>query len=140
MQASNVTKIWIGTRVRRHLRGETSRSDLDLDCSCACADFYEEKIAKLGPDPLREDADPELLWARMQRSKSPVGLILMQQDAVAGIGNIYRAEILFKVRTDAFLGNSPPCHACFSLGRVHETQLRGLAWAAMVHGGLHAHQ
>lgn len=62
-----------------------------------CADFYEEKVAKLGPDPLREDADAELLWARMQRSKTPVGLILMQQDAVAGIGNIYRAEILFKV-------------------------------------------
>jgi formamidopyrimidine-DNA glycosylase len=60
-------------------------------------DFYHEKIAKLGPDPLREDADKELLWERMQRSKAPVGLLLMDQSAVAGIGNIYRAEILFKV-------------------------------------------
>lgn len=34
----------------------------------------------------------------MQKSKAPVGLLLMDQSAVAGIGNIYRAEILFKVK------------------------------------------
>ena len=33
----------------------------------------------------------------MQKSKAPVGLLLMDQKAVAGIGNIYRAEILYKV-------------------------------------------
>lgn len=54
--------------------------------------------AKLGPDPLREDADGELLWMKMQTSRKPVGLILMDQTAVAGVGNIYRAEILFKVK------------------------------------------
>lgn len=52
--------------------------------------------AKLGPDPLREDADGEKLWAKMQAAKKPVGLILMDQSAVAGVGNIFRAEILFK--------------------------------------------
>ena len=65
----------------------------------ACAEFYSECIAKLGPDPLREDADPELLWAKMQKSRKPVGLFLMDQSAMAGVGNIYRAEILYKVRT-----------------------------------------
>ena len=59
--------------------------------------MYDEKRSKLGPDPLREDADKELLWERMQKSKAPVGRLLMDQDAVAGIGNIYRAEILYKV-------------------------------------------
>ena len=34
----------------------------------------------------------------MHKSKAPVGLLLMDQKAVAGIGNIYRAEILYKVR------------------------------------------
>ena len=63
----------------------------------AGADLYNEKRGKLGPDPLREDADKELLWERMQKSKAPVGRLLMDQDAVAGIGNIYRAEILYKV-------------------------------------------
>ena len=34
----------------------------------------------------------------MQASRKPVGLVLMDQSMIAGIGNIYRAEILFKVR------------------------------------------
>ena len=33
----------------------------------------------------------------MQSSKKPIGQLLMDQDAVAGLGNIYRAEVLFKV-------------------------------------------
>lgn len=33
----------------------------------------------------------------MRKSKASVGLLLMDQKAVAGIGNIYRAEILYKV-------------------------------------------
>ena len=36
----------------------------------------------------------------MHSSKKPVGLMLMDQSAVAGVGNIYRAEILFKVQTE----------------------------------------
>ncbi|BDA51318.1 probable endonuclease 8 1 at N-terminal half [Coccomyxa sp. Obi] len=59
-------------------------------------ELYEEKLAKLGPDPLREDADKERLWEVMQKSKKSIGQLLMDQTAVAGIGNIYRAEILFK--------------------------------------------
>ncbi len=65
---------------------------------CLRADLYEEKLAKLGPDPLREDADRERLWEVMQKSKKSIGQLLMDQSAVAGIGNIYRAEILFKVQ------------------------------------------
>ena len=61
------------------------------------AELYAEKRGNLGPDPLREDADKELLWERMHKSKASVGLLLMDQKAVAGIGNIYRAEILYKV-------------------------------------------
>ncbi|KAL3147956.1 hypothetical protein ABBQ38_014251 [Trebouxia sp. C0009 RCD-2024] len=59
-------------------------------------DYYKDKSSKLGPDPLREDADPERLWDKMKVSKKPVGGLLMDQTTVAGIGNIYRAEILFK--------------------------------------------
>ena len=65
-------------------------------CNCP-SDYYKDKSSKLGPDPLRQDADPERLWEKMRISKKPVGGILMDQTAVAGIGNIYRAEILFKV-------------------------------------------
>lgn len=61
------------------------------------AGFYEKQSSKIGPDPLREDADVEVLWQRVRSSKKAVGLILMDQSMVGGIGNIYRAEILFKV-------------------------------------------
>ncbi|WP_426572079.1 Fpg/Nei family DNA glycosylase [Aquihabitans sp. McL0605] len=56
--------------------------------------------AKLGPDPLRKDADPDRTWARLQRSDKPVGLLLMEQDVVAGIGNVYRSELLNIVGVD----------------------------------------
>lgn len=51
---------------------------------------------RLGPDPLRSDADPERFVAAVRRSRSSVGLMLMNQDVVAGVGNIYRAEVLFR--------------------------------------------
>jgi endonuclease-8 len=57
-------------------------------------------VAKLGPDPLRRGADPEKLWAKLQRSSKPVGLLLMEQDVVAGIGNVYRSELLNIVGID----------------------------------------
>ncbi|KAG2430005.1 hypothetical protein HYH02_013833 [Chlamydomonas schloesseri] len=60
--------------------------------------FYVTKAAALGQDPLREDADKEVLWAKVQKSKKPIGLVLMDQTLIAGVGNIYRAEILYKAR------------------------------------------
>ena len=61
------------------------------------AEFYEAARLRLGHDPLREDADAQALWEKVRASKKPVGGILMDQTMIAGVGNIYRAEILFKV-------------------------------------------
>jgi len=60
--------------------------------------LYEEKFASLGPDPLREDADKERFWSKVVNTKKPIGLLLMDQSCIAGVGNIYRAEILFQAR------------------------------------------
>ncbi|WP_421119245.1 Fpg/Nei family DNA glycosylase [Aquihabitans daechungensis] len=57
-------------------------------------------MARLGPDPLRKDADPERTWAKLQRSDKSVGLLLMEQDVIAGIGNVYRSELLNIVGVD----------------------------------------
>lgn len=59
-----------------------------------------EVTAKLGPDPLRRDGDPERAWARIHRSTKPIGLLLMEQDVIAGIGNVYRSEVLNIVGVD----------------------------------------
>ncbi|CAK9210417.1 unnamed protein product [Sphagnum troendelagicum] len=51
-------------------------------------------IAELGPDPLRQDADKEVVWSSMQKTKRAIGAFLMDQSRIAGIGNIYRSELL----------------------------------------------
>jgi formamidopyrimidine-DNA glycosylase len=59
-------------------------------------EMYQEKRLKLGEDPLREDADPERLWSRVQKSSKSIGALIMDQSYFTGPGNIYRAEICFK--------------------------------------------
>ncbi|WP_394276010.1 Fpg/Nei family DNA glycosylase [Luteococcus sp.] len=56
----------------------------------------EQVVARLGPDPIREDADPERAWQRIHRSAKPIASLLMDQQVSAGVGNIYRAEVLFR--------------------------------------------
>ena len=51
-------------------------------------------MARLGPDPLRKDADPERAWQKLQRRKTSIGAALMDQSVFAGVGNVYRAELL----------------------------------------------
>ena len=58
--------------------------------------------ARLGPDPLDPDADPDRAWARISRSTRPIGGLLMDQKALAGVGNVYRAEVLFRAGLDPF--------------------------------------
>ncbi|HMR50454.1 MAG TPA: zinc finger domain-containing protein [Arachnia sp.] len=53
-------------------------------------------LAKSGPDPLRADADPALGYARLRASAKPVASLIMDQRIAAGVGNIYRAEVLFR--------------------------------------------
>jgi DNA-formamidopyrimidine glycosylase len=55
-------------------------------------------VATLGPDPLRADADPERAWARISRSPRTIGDLLLDQEVMAGVGNVYRAEVLFRHR------------------------------------------
>jgi len=64
---------------------------------------YDIWASKLGPDPLRPDADFERLWiacgvAGCRGGNTSIGAVLMDQKRVAGVGNIYRAEICFKAR------------------------------------------
>ena len=57
--------------------------------------LYYEKLAALGCDPLRDDGDVQKLWSRVRVSKKTIGALCMDQAYYAGVGNIYRAEILF---------------------------------------------
>ncbi|MGM7778187.1 Fpg/Nei family DNA glycosylase [Arthrobacter sp. KNU-44] len=75
----------------------------DLRGATTCAAITEAEaaavLARLGPDPLHNrPGDREEFIRRLLRRKTAVGLLLMDQSVVAGIGNIYRAEVLFRQR------------------------------------------
>jgi len=57
-------------------------------------------VAKSGPDPLVDDPrDAEdRFTATVRKKQTPIGLLLMDQSVVSGIGNVYRAELLFRAR------------------------------------------
>lgn len=88
--------------VRLRLVGDTAYADLRgaTQCDLIGAGKREQILARLGPDPLRPDADPNRAWARISRSAKPIGELLMDQQVLAGIGNVYRAEVLFRHRID----------------------------------------
>jgi DNA-formamidopyrimidine glycosylase len=67
-------------------------------CDLIGADRRAEVLGRLGPDPLRPDADPDLAWRRISRSPRAIGDLLMDQKVLAGVGNVYRAEVLFRHR------------------------------------------
>lgn len=56
------------------------------------------QVAALGPDPLRPDADESLAWRRIRRSSRPIAALLVDQSVLSGVGNVYRAEVLFRQR------------------------------------------
>lgn len=53
-------------------------------------------LSKIGPEPISPDFDGVCLAARLKGKKGPIKTILLQQEVVAGIGNIYACEALYK--------------------------------------------
>ena len=72
------------------------------DCSVWSEAEWEKLMARRGPDPLRgDDAGPAL--ERMAKARTPISVLLMQQEVLAGGGTIFRAELLFRERVNPFL-------------------------------------
>jgi formamidopyrimidine-DNA glycosylase len=69
-------------------------------CAVRTPEEVAAVVATLGPDPLRADADPELAWTRLHRSGRPIAALLMDQSVLSGVGNVYRAEVLYRNRID----------------------------------------
>jgi endonuclease-8 len=88
--------------VRVRLTGGDAWAELRGPTACAVLGTPEVTAirARLGADPLRRDADVAAAGERVRRSRTPLGTLLMQQDVVAGVGNVYRAEALFRARLD----------------------------------------
>lgn len=85
-------------QVRMRLAGPTHGTDLRGPARCELLTGAEASAltARLGPDPLRSDADPARALERMNRSRTPIAALLMDQTVLAGVGNVFRAELLFR--------------------------------------------
>ncbi|MCK6080805.1 Fpg/Nei family DNA glycosylase [Microbacterium sp. EYE_5] len=73
------------------LRGPTA-------CQLQTVDEMLATVASLGPDPLVDDVaeGEERFVAAVRKKPTPIGQLLMDQKVVSGIGNVYRAEMLFR--------------------------------------------
>nr|MDT0657844.1 zinc finger domain-containing protein [Micromonospora sp. DSM 115978] len=82
------------------LRLTSDRHWLELRGPTACELLTEPEVAalraRLGPDPLRDDADPQRAYARIRRSPTPLAALLLDQSVVAGTGLIFVTEALFR--------------------------------------------
>ncbi|MTD56861.1 Fpg/Nei family DNA glycosylase [Amycolatopsis pithecellobii] len=85
-------------QVRLRLIGSTHWTDLrgPNRCELLTPDQVDAIKARLGQDPLRRDAKPDAAFERISSSRTSIAALLMDQTVVAGVGNVYRAELLFR--------------------------------------------
>lgn len=88
-------------QVRMRMVGSEHAFDLTGPSTCRVIDpdQRDEVVAKLGPDPL-DGGRPSTVWNNIRHSGKPIGGLLLDQAVVAGIGNIFRAEVLFETKLD----------------------------------------
>jgi endonuclease-8 len=103
-----------GTGVWTDLRGATV-------CEVLTTPEVDAILGRLGPDPLRPRADGGEAHRRIGRSRTPIGALLMDQSVLAGVGNVYRAELLFRHAV------SP-----FRPGRAVDAELWARMWTDLV--------
>lgn len=65
-------------------------------CELIDPQLEDDLRARIGPDPLANPREGRRFAANLLRRRIPIGAALFNQQIVAGVGNVYRAEILFK--------------------------------------------
>ncbi len=92
-------------QVRWRLSNGMTTADLRGPNTCELLNPSEfaAVLDRLGPDPLRADANPQKFVDRILRSRAPIATLLMDQSIIAGTGNIFRAEVLFRLGIDPLM-------------------------------------
>lgn len=66
-----------------------------MTCAIVDPEDADALIDRLGPDPLGEPDAAEAFADRLAKRKTPIGVALLDQKVLAGVGNVYRSEVLF---------------------------------------------
>ncbi len=89
---------------------------------------WAELDARLGVEPLSETLTPKLLESLLENSRAPIRNWLLDQGRVAGVGNIYAVEALFRARIDP---RRPACNLDRNEVRRLHRAIRGVLRAAV---------
>jgi endonuclease-8 len=98
-------------RARRDMRIIVSTADFEaVGFNIPVAEFMSEaaltrhpELRKLGPDVLADDFDPAKALANLlARAQSEIADALLNQRALAGLGNVYKSEVLFMCGVNPF--------------------------------------
>lgn len=97
----------IAGEVRARFSNSSAVADLRGPTVCEVLTRAEVDLvlARLGPDPINPDpsgAEADRFINKVLSSKSTIGQLLMNQAVVSGIGNVYRAELLFRAGIDPY--------------------------------------
>ena len=88
--------------VRVRLLTDSTCADLRGPTACEVLEAEEVQavIDRLGPDPMNDSGRKaeDRFTEVVRRKPTPIALLLMDQSVVSGIGNVYRAEMLFRAR------------------------------------------
>lgn len=115
------------------MRMEASAAGVDLVAPRVCELVGRRGrnmiVGRLGPDPLRADADPDAVHSAVTKSARPLGALLLDQAVIAGVGNVLRAEGLFACGIHpAYPGNAVPASQLRSLwSELVRVMRRGVA-------------
>lgn len=86
---------------------ESGTAALYLSGPMVCSLIEPEEEAaiheKLGPDPLREPRARKLFAENLGRRRIPIAAAMLDQSVLAGIGNVFRSELLFLAGIDPHL-------------------------------------
>ncbi|NBS92146.1 MAG: Fpg/Nei family DNA glycosylase [Betaproteobacteria bacterium] len=102
------------TRMRIEGNGTAANLIAPTACQLWTDEQVEDKKLSLGPDPIHADSDPDRAWVKLKKSSKPIAALVMDQSVIAGIGNVYRAEILFMTKTMPFTPGKETTEAEFS--------------------------
>ena len=87
------------TRLRLHAASSDATHRWELTgpmvCELVDPDRRAALAAAIGPDPLRRTGSVDEYVRRATGRRAPIGAVLLDQSVVAGIGNVYRAELCF---------------------------------------------
>lgn len=84
------------------IRIRSANNVIDLSGPTACEVLSDKQVSairdRIGPDLLDPKSRAKDVWQRVKNRATPIAALLMDQSLLSGLGNIFRAEVLYRCR------------------------------------------